>query len=63
MFTGLLFRRGMDGNKWITCVNLNTSSISKDGHGSKRHQILLAYLRPGVIKSLGTKQAWLTESC
>lgn len=52
MFSGHYFRRGTSGN-------LHKSAISKDGHGSKQHQILLACLRPGVIQSLDAKQAWL----
>lgn len=30
-------------------VNLHKSAISRDRHGSRRHQILLACLRPGTI--------------
>lgn len=58
MFSGYWFRGGLDGYKWIPCGNLHKSAVSKDGHGSMWHQILLAYLGPGIIKSLDAKQAW-----
>lgn len=57
MLSGHLFGRGMDVYTWITHVNLHKSVITRDRHGSKRHQILLANLRPSIMQSLGTTRA------
>lgn len=61
--SGHWFRGGLDGYKWIPCGNLHKSAVSKDGHGSMWHQILLAYLRPGIIKISGCQAGMVTVSC